>query len=124
MIIGTSIWPSLDEWDNKILYLETSEDKPSPASVTYFLRNLNAQGILDRISGIIFGKPKGETYYEEYKEAIKNVVAIEANKQELPILYNVNFGHSAPMCILPNGINIKVGLDNKEIIFLEKPMED
>lgn len=124
MMIGTSIWPDLNEWEGKILYLETSEDKPSPAYVTYWLRNLVAQGIIDKISGIIIGKPKGETYYEEYKEVFKKVIGFEANRSDLPILYNINFGHSAPMCILPNGINVKVDLNKKKIIFQEKPMSE
>ncbi len=116
MFIGTDIWPEKDEWEGKILFLETSEDKPSPVQVKYFLRNLNAIGIFDKITGIIVGKPKGETYYDEYKEIFKSVIGEEANKKSLPILYNVNFGHSAPMCILPYGMNAKVDLEKKEII--------
>ena len=116
MFIGTDIWPEKDEWEGKILFLETSEDKPSPMQVKYFLRNLNAIGIFDKITGIIVGKPKGETYYDEYKEIFKSVIGEEANKKSLPILYNVNFGHSAPMCILPYGMNAKVDLEKKEII--------
>lgn len=117
MMIGTSIWPDLNEWEGKILYLETSEDKPSSVYVTYWLRNLVAQGIINKISGIIIGKLKGETYYEEYKEVFKKVIGFEANRSDLPILYNVNFGHSAPMCILPNRINVKVDLNEKKLYF-------
>lgn len=29
MAIGTQIWPTLEEWRNAILFVETSEDKPS-----------------------------------------------------------------------------------------------
>ncbi len=119
MIIGTDIWPNIEEWDNKILFIETSEGKPSPDEVIYALRHLVALGIIDRIKGIIVGKPKGETYYEEYKEAFHKVINIESGKKDLPILYNVNFGHSAPMCILPYGGFIKIDLD-KKIIILEK----
>ena len=25
MVIGTEIWPSLNEWENKLLFLETGE---------------------------------------------------------------------------------------------------
>lgn len=53
-------------------------------------------------------------------------IAFEARKKDLPILYNVNFGHTSPMAILPLGLKVKVevDLDKKEIRFLEKPMED
>ena len=124
MFVGTKIWPSTNEWKNKILFLETSEDEVTPDYVKYYLRNLVAQGIIDKINGIIVGKPQNEKYYEEYKEVYKNIIGIEANRPELPILYNVNIGHTAPMCIFPLGQKIKVDLNKKEIIFLEKPMSE
>ncbi len=114
MIIGTSIWPDVNEWENKILFIETSEEKPSPDNVVYFLRHLVALGIMNKINGIIVGKPKDEVYYDEYKKAFLKVIKEEENLN-LPILYNVNFGHSAPMCTLPYGINAVVNLDNKII---------
>ena len=51
-------------------------------------------------------------------------IAYEAGKEDIPILYNVNFGHTSPMAILPLGLKVEVDLDKKEIRFLEKPMED
>ncbi|MGM9603161.1 MAG: S66 peptidase family protein, partial [Faecousia sp.] len=68
MIVGTAIWPSAEEWKGKILLLETSEEKPGPDYLKYWLRNLGAQGILQNINGIVVGKPKDEQFYEEYKE--------------------------------------------------------
>lgn len=123
MIVGTSIWPSKEEWRGKILLLETSENIISPAYVEYYIRNLVAQGIIDEINGIIIGKPKNETYYEEYKEVYKRIIGKEANRPNLPILYNVNIGHTSPMCTLPLGQKIKVDLIKKEII-LKRPMAD
>lgn len=43
----TEVWPERDEWKNKILLVETSEEKPSPDLITYYLRNLGTQGILN-----------------------------------------------------------------------------
>ena len=123
MIIGTEIWPKKEKWKDKILFLETSEENIPPTYVEYYLRNLVAQGIIDQVKGIIIGKPSNETYYEEYKEIYKKVIAGEAKRADLPILYNVNFGHNAPMCILPLGLKVRLDLDNKKIIFLEKPMK-
>ena len=79
MIVGTEIWPKSDEWKDKILLIETSEEKPKPDYVLYYLRNLGAQGILKSIKGIIVGKPQDEMYYEEYKgvfkKSLKNLIA-------------------------------------------------
>jgi muramoyltetrapeptide carboxypeptidase LdcA involved in peptidoglycan recycling len=122
MIIGTEIWPKPDEWKGKILLLETSEDKPSPDYVLYYLRNLGAQGILNNVNGIIVGKPKEEAFYEEYKEVYLTVLK-EFNCEDLPIIYNVNIGHAVPTGILPLGIECEINLDNKTIRLLESATE-
>lgn len=124
MLLGTELFPSLQKWKDAILFLETSEDRPSPQFVVYILRNLAAQGILNRINGIIFGKPQGEQYYEEYKEALMQVVCREEGLSELPIIYNVNFGHAAPIGIIPYGIQAELDCDNKTITFLESAVTD
>ena len=118
MIVGTDIWSKTDEWEGKILLLETSEDKPSPDYVLYYLRNLGAQGILNKINGIIVGKLKEEAFYEEYKEVYLTVLK-EFNCEGLPIIYNVNIGHAIPNGILPLGIKYEINIEEKTIRFLE-----
>lgn len=121
MANGTTIWPTLEEWTGAILFFETSEDKPSPDFLLWTLRNLAAQGILRAINGIIVGKPQDETYYEEYKKVIRQVVAEEEHLTDLPVLYNVNFGHAKPIGILPYGIETELNCEKKTIRFLESP---
>lgn len=116
---GTSIWPSLKEWQGKILCLETSEEKPSPTFLSIALRNLHAQGILHVVNGIIIGKPVDKKHYEVYKQVFKNVIADEAGLKHLPIIYNVNFGHALPITVLPFGVKAELDCDNKKITLLE-----
>lgn len=118
VIIGTEIWPTKEEWKDKILLLETSEEKPSPALVTYYLRNLGAQGIFDVIKGIVVGKPQDEIYYEEYKEVYKKVLK-EYEKEDLPVLYNINIGHASSTGVLPLGSKVEVDVSNKKLVLLE-----
>jgi len=119
MCIGTEIWPTLKDWKNAILFFETSEDKPSPDLVKWILRNLAAQGILKVIKGIIVGKPQGEVFYEEYKDVIRQVVSEEEHLNDLPIIYNVNFGHSAPIGVVPYGIMTEIDCDEISIRLIE-----
>ena len=121
MANGTEIWPALEEWKNAILFIETSEDRPSPEFIKWTFRNLAAQGILRSINGIMIGKPQGEQYYEEYKQVIKQVVAGEEGLTELPVFYNVNFGHAKPIGLIPYGIMAELNCDKKTVTFLEKP---
>ena len=90
---GTEIWPSLEEWKDKILFLETSEDMPSPDFISFYLRNLGAQGIFNVAKGIIVGKPQAEMYYDEYKDVYRKVLK-EFGREDMPVLYNLNFGHN------------------------------
>lgn len=123
MILETEIWPKKDEWKNKIMLVETSEEKMSPEYLLFFLRNLGAQGILNVIKGIIVGKPQDEAYYEEYKEMYLKVLK-EFNVENLPILYNVNIGHAYPNGVLPLGIEYLIDLDKKQIVLLESATEE
>ena len=82
-----------------------------------------AQGILHKINGILFGKPKDEKYYDEYKEVLLQVVGKEANRPNMPILYNMNFGHTAPICILPYGILSEINCTNKSFQFMESAVQ-
>ena len=118
MFIGTEIWPSVNEWKDKILLLETSEEKPSPDLVTYYLRNLGAQGIFDAVKGILVGKPQDEMYYEEYKEVFIKVMK-EFHREDLPILYNINIGHAFPTGIIPLGLDMRIDFMGKRIIIAE-----
>lgn len=123
MIIGTELWLEPSEWEGKILFLETGEDYPVPNEVCYFLRNLAAQGIIDKLNGIIVGKPLNERYYDEYKHIYKTVICNEANQPNLPILYNVNFGHTSPVSILPYGVMAQIDCSQKKLTVIESPIE-
>lgn len=124
MLVGTEIWPSRDEFKGKILFLETSEDKPSPDEVKWILRGLAAQGIFDVISGVIVGKPQDENYYEEYKSVYTGVIGFECGKKDMPIMYNVNFGHAYPIGIIPMGVEMEIDSIKKTLTLLESPVAE
>ena len=118
-LLGTSLWPSLDEWKGKILLLETSEVDMHEVMLSWFLRNLHAQGILHVIKGIVVGKPAYENKLEKYKEVYKQIIGFEANLPDLPILYNVNVGHAYPIGVFPLGLKYEIDCDNKTLTLIE-----
>lgn len=122
-LTGTPIWPNKEGWRDKILILETSEEDMSCDMLTWILRNFQAQGIFDVIKGILVGKPARRSKYEPYKEVYRKVVGFEANHPELPILYNVNFGHAEPIGVIPLGIRCRLDADQKTITLLEPATE-
>lgn len=118
-LTGTALWPTLEQWRGKLMFLETSEEDMSCDTLTWLLRNLAAQGIFDVIHGIILGKPARRSKYEPYKEVFRKVIAGEANHPELPILCNVNFGHAEPIGVLPIGVRCRLDADRKTLTLLE-----
>jgi muramoyltetrapeptide carboxypeptidase LdcA involved in peptidoglycan recycling len=116
MIKGTTIWPSLDQWNDTILFFETSEDVPTPDYIEYWLRNYGSIGILNRVKGIVFGKPFDMKYYDEYKNSILKIVRDELKLNDLPILYNLNFGHTAPMITIPFGAKATIDCEQRTFI--------
>lgn len=119
---GTEIWPELSYWKKSIIFFETSEEKPDPGFIKRWLRNYAAQGILQVVSGIIFGKPQDEQYYEAYKGVIIQVMR-EYDLENLPILYNLNFGHTEPKFILPYGAIAEINCSMKTFSILENGVE-
>ncbi|PIC70683.1 LD-carboxypeptidase [Sporosarcina sp. P16b] len=119
---GTVIWPGDKYWKDSILFFETSEEKPDPSLIRYWLRNYAAQGILHNVNGIIFAKPQDEKYFDEYKEEILTVMK-EYDLEHLPILYNLNFGHTEPKCILPYGALAKIDCIRRTFSIVESGVE-
>lgn len=109
------LFPSLNEWENKILLLETSEEKPKPELFRKMILKLQEYGIFDVISGLIVGKPQNEEYYDEYKQILLD----EIRNKDLSIVYNINVGHSTPRCIIPFGVDAKVDVEKQIIEFKE-----
>ena len=68
------LFPDLSDWKGKILLLETSEEKPNPEDFQKMLRTLKETGIFEVISGLLVGKPMDETFYDDYKEALLDII--------------------------------------------------
>lgn len=116
-----NILPTLDEWKEKILFIETSEERMHPDKLEIILNFFKNNKVLESVKGVIVGKPIDEKYYEEYKQVYKKVFA----DLKTPVLYNINFGHSVPRCIIPYDAEATIDFDNKRItintpIFEEK----
>ena len=113
------ILPTDTEWKEKILFLETSELSPEPENLFKMLMEFKNRNIFNLVKGVIVGKPIDEKYYDEYKEIYKKVFS----DLNTPVLFNVNFGHSVPRCIIPYDRETIVDYDNKKIIVNEPIFE-
>ena len=109
------LFPETREWKGRILLLESSEEKPSPEKYRKTLEQLKRIGVFDAVNGVLAGKPMDETYAEEYKQLLTEVIG----REDLPILFNLNIGHAMPRCIMPFGVEAMVDAEQQVITFGE-----
>lgn len=121
MIKGTDFWPDKHFWKGKILILETSEEKPSLHQIDHALRNYGMQDVFDNINGLIFAKARDFSGDEksQLEEKIVSIVSKEFGRNSLPIVANVDFGHTDPQLVLPVGIKIEIDCENKKLKLIE-----
>lgn len=105
------IFPTNDDWKNKIMFIETSETKMSPENYKKIIKKFKEIGVFNQINGLLVGKPIDEVFYEEYKQILKEELA-EFN---FPIIYNLNFGHAYPRMVLPYGATCEIDPTKKSV---------
>lgn len=119
---GTDFWPEPAAWEGAILFLETSEDAPSPELVKFGLRTYAALGVLEKLSGILFGRPGGQLpprRFREYDEVLRQVVAEEEGLVDMPIITHMDFGHTDPMFVLPYGVQAEIDCEHQRFAIVE-----
>ncbi|WP_152363013.1 S66 family peptidase [Microlunatus speluncae] len=123
-IKGTQFWPAPSFWDDRILALETSEEAPSPDQVARWLRNYGMQGVFDRAAAILIGRACGyaDDQKRELDQAVLRVIGDEFGARELPVVTNLDFGHTDPQWILPLGCLAEVDPAAGEIRLAESPL--
>lgn len=109
------LFPKTEDWAGKILLLESSEEKMAPQIYRKAVTALKETGIFEVISGLLVGKPMDETYAQEYKEILVDVI----RNPNLPIVCNLNIGHAQPRCIIPLGVPAAVDVNHQVIRFAD-----
>ena len=124
---GTDFWPEPDLWQDAILFLETSEEAPSPSTVKYGLRTYAAMGILERLAGILFARPGGQIPPEQfaaYDEVLQQVITEEEGLTDLPMITQMDFGHTDPMFVIPYGLQAEINCDTQQLTVIENAVVD
>lgn len=110
---GTSYFPKIKEGD--ILVLEDTMDNPMQVERAY--AHLKLAGIFELVGGIILGK---HALYDSLNTAKKpKDILLEFVEKEIPILADVDIGHTLPVMSFVNGSIIKLNSTKKEIEVIE-----
>lgn len=124
MIKGTELFPPKKAWEKSILFLDGMTPYASVLSFCHALRGLAAAGIFDKANGLLISKPVQNDQYEQIKNTVLQVVRDEVGRTDLPILFNVDFGHTAPINILPYGAMAEIDCQEGTFRILESGVVD
>lgn len=130
---GTAYAPS---WKDKILFLESAmgDDLNVPYSVDEFRNNLvdlALGGVLNEISGLVIGR--GYKYDSQAQDDLANTileifdVIVGKNNPsdaQIPILFNVDIGHTSPMLTIPMDTLARLDSDANEFTVLEAGVQE
>lgn len=117
--------PSLKEFENIVLMLETSEEIPSHGYVQRIIRALGERGILQKVQGIFVGRPKAWEFDKQFTKEERTIYTDEQQKtiletvrtynKNIPVVQNMNFGHTDPQIPMPYGGRVRVDSNKKRI---------
>lgn len=108
LIIGTEYLP-IEEFDNSILFLEDCETNIN--EFCSYIESLKIRNVLSKIKGLIIGKFDNDDMNNNIDDFLKSYFS----EYNIPIIYNVDFGHTYPILTLPIGAYAKVDSSKKEI---------
>lgn len=119
--------PANEELDGAILYLETSEDLPAPWIVDYVISAMGERGWFNRFGAVLVGRPKAwdfgkqnsadqkAAYKKEQRQTVVNTV--RHYNQTIPIVQNLDFGHTDPQIVVPSGNQARIVGSQQKIFF-------
>ena len=120
---GTGFWPESKFWSDTILFFETSEDMPKPDYFRWWLRNYAEQGILQKANGIIVGRPYNNEFVKEYNDELLKVLK-EESLTDVPVITEMDFGHTCPTFTIPYGATAEIDSINKTFSILDSGVEE
>lgn len=101
---------------DRVVFLETNA-RAEIASAE--LDVLEAAGVLDGARALVFGRLTSPDEHETLSRALTEL----ATRHSLPLVADVDLGHTVPMLTLPLGLNVSLDADLCELRILEDPVE-
>ena len=116
--------PKAEDLEGTILFIETAEDIPDHWIVDYLLTGFGERGWFDKFQAVLVGRPKAWEFDKqndteakaEYRKIQRETVlkTVREYNKHIPVVQNVDFGHTDPQLLLPSGNKVRlVGSDKK-----------
>ena len=117
--------PKDDDLSGTVLFLESAEDIPDPWLVEYLLVGMGERGWVDKFQAVLVGRPKAwefdkqktteekAAYRKEQRETV--IKTVRGYNKQIPVVQNLDFGHTDPQAVLPMGNTVRVDSLNQKI---------
>lgn len=117
--------PTSDDITGTVLCIETAEDIPEPWIVEYLLIGFGERGWFDLFEAVLVGRPKAwhlnkqnsKEVKAEYAKTQRDTVlrTVREYNKTIPIIQNLDFGHTDPQTSLPMGNKARIDSENQKI---------
>lgn len=114
LLQGTEFMPDLKK---SVLFIEDDE-LTSPSNFDRDLQSLIHQKHFDKVKGIVIGKFQLKSGVSE--DLLKKIIQSKRELASIPVLYNLNFGHTTPHICFPIGGFVKIDTQSYKQIIIEK----
>lgn len=114
---GRYLLPPAD-YAGAVLFIETSEELPSATTVYRVLMGMGERGMLERFAAVLVGRPKAwslenptspaekRRFTDDQRDAVLR--ALGEYNRAAPAVFGVDFGHTDPQLVIPNGGQVTV----------------
>ena len=113
-----SLFTPFEANGNIILFIEDMVEYTTPDTFYEFFIWLGKKGVMRNVTGMIIGRFNEYPKNNDYKNALLRAMN-DLDLTCLPILFNMPFGHTSPICALPYGVMAKIDCDNVLFSILE-----
>jgi muramoyltetrapeptide carboxypeptidase LdcA involved in peptidoglycan recycling len=110
--------PAAEDLAGTILFLETAEDIPEAWVIEYLLTGYGERGWFDTFQAVLVGRPKAWEFDKPNSAEQKAAYRVEQRKtvletirhynMNIPIIQNLDFGHTAPQIVMPSGNKARI----------------
>ncbi|MFJ6116680.1 S66 peptidase family protein [Streptomyces sp. NPDC054775] len=124
LLQATPFAPAAERFDGAVLFWEELQRPVS--RIWNDLHTLRLSGVLDRIAGMVVGIPTEVTPHDDGgdRAVLRDVVLDVLGRRDIPVLAQVDFGHTSPNLPLPVGVRADVDADNRTLSLLESAVAE
>lgn len=110
--MSSSIYSRIEDLHGKILFIEDDE-LSSPETFDRDLQSIVHLPGFNGVRGIVIGRFQKNS--EMTMEKLHKIIGTKGALKRLPIVANVNFGHTTPHITFPIGGNVELIVESKEV---------